>query len=85
MNDNERRPERNDLGLRPEVLTRVKKRISFRTSDESGEEVINFAMLTLSIVALSIGSWAMICLSKAIIDKGPLSIIKMLSEALLGK
>mgnify|MGYP003573829013 FL=1 len=77
MNNNEQRE--------PEVLTRVKKRISFRTTDERGGEVTNYTMLTLTIAAFSIGSWAMICLSKVIIDKGPLSIIRMLSEALMGK
>ena len=76
MNDNEKRPE---------VLTRVKKRVLFRTADESGEEVTSYTMLTLTIAAFSFGSWAVICLSKAIIDEGPLSIIRMMAEALMGK
>jgi hypothetical protein len=93
LNETERRPERgkracdtpSDLGLPPEVQVRVKRRNPFRAAEESGEDVNSYAMFTLGIAAFAAGSWAIVCLSKAIIDEGPLSLLRLLGEALMGK
>ena len=69
----------------PEVLTRVKRVTSSNIPDESGQEVNSYTMFTLGVAAFSVGFWAIACLSKAIIDKGPLSMLRMLAEALMGK
>ena len=69
----------------PEVLTRVKRATSSNIPDESGQEVNSYTMFTLGVAAFSVGFWAIACLSKAIIDKGPLSMLRMLAEALMGK
>ena len=80
-----RSQEVNEKDKSPEVLTRVKKRHSFLAKDEGEAEVSSYAMFTLGIAAFSFGFWAIACFSKAIIDQGPLAILKSLAEALLGK
>ena len=85
MNGNDRQSSRNDLGPEPEVLTRVKRGHSSFSTDEGEQEVSSYTMFTIGIAAFSIGFWAIACLSKVMIDKGPLSILKMLAGALLGK
>jgi len=75
----------NETEKQPEVLARVRRSNSFRTAEESGEVVNNYAMITLGIAAFSAGLWAIVCLSMAIFDQGPLSMLKQLAEALMGK
>ena len=69
----------------PEVQVRAKRRNSFRTVEESDGEVSRYAMLTITIATFATASWAIVCLSKAIIDQGPLAMLRMLGEALMGK
>ncbi len=75
----------NETEKAPEVQVRVKKGNSFRTVEESGEEVSRHAIFTLGIATFAAASWAIVCLSKAIIDQGPLALLRMLGEALMGK
>ena len=75
----------NEKDKGPEVLTKVRKRNSFIVTDEGEAEVNSYAMFTLGIAAFSFGFWAIVCLSKAIFDQGPLAILRSLTEALLGK
>ena len=76
----------NETDNGPEVLVRVKRGNPSPIAEESSEVVVNnYAMFTLGIAAFSAGFWAIACLSKAMIDQGPLSMLMMLGEALLGK
>jgi hypothetical protein len=84
-NENRRGAKLNETERPPEVQVRVKRRNPFRAAEESGEDVNSYAMFTLGIAAFAAGSWAIVCLSKAIIDEGPLSLLRLLGEALMGK
>ena len=72
----------------PEVLARVKRGNSFHVARNSGgaEELLNrYTLFALGVAAFSAGFWAIACLSMMMFEEGPLSLLKQLAAALMGK
>jgi hypothetical protein len=72
----------------PETLTRVIERNSFNAygQDREKEETTNrYTMFILGAASFVAGFWAVACLISAMLQNGPLSIIKQLAAAITGK
>ncbi len=72
----------------PETLTRVKTRNSFHTSGQAleNEAATNrYAMFILGAVSFFAGFWAIACMVSAMLQIGPLAIIKQLANAITGQ
>ena len=72
----------------PETLTRVKGRNSFYASGHALEDeaaTTRYPMFILGAASFFAGFWALACLVSAVLQSGPLSIIKQLATAISGQ
>jgi len=71
-----------------EVSTRARIRSFHKLSGETSEgeeEASRFTLFLIGAASFAVGFWGIACLVKAMMDQGPVAMIKQLTIAVLGQ